>query len=237
MREGSDYQFHRLTMEYRRAPGRPKHIPFFKTYPTSPRYPLPEPLESDLAITDVLKKRRSIRSFNAGKPLSLQQLASICYYALGITGEKYDIKLRTYPSAGALYPIELYVLVQNVDKLPEGIFHYNVLEHSLEHLVEGEFIDAFVRGTFDQDFVYDAPISLILTIYYERTRYKYGYRAYRYVFIDLGAVVQNVYLVSTGLRLGAVVIGAFNDEFIANLIGLDIDDEFVAAIMPVGYPI
>ncbi len=145
--------------------------------------------------------------------------------------------LRAYPSAGALHPLELYVYLRRVRDLPQGVFHYHPLEHRLFHILEGEIEEPLVQAAYDQEFLADASVVLIFSIVYERTRRKYGYRAYRYVFMDLGAACENTYLVATGLGLGTVLVGAFDDDAVAALLGLDPEKEWIGALMPVGKPL
>lgn len=227
-----DRAFHRLTVRGGGGGG-PTPEPW-KSYPTAPRYPLPDPGELKVPLGEVLRRRRSFRSFSPQSRLPLEALSTLLGHALGITGQRWGIPLRAYPSAGALYPLEVYVFASRVDRLPPGVFHHEVRSHALEHLVEGEFQVPLYRAALEQEAVLYAPATILVTAVYDRTRAKYGYRAYRYVHMDAGAACQNLYLVAEALGLGTVLIGAFEDDALAALVGLDPDQEFPLALMPIG---
>ncbi len=233
-----DEQFHRLTVEGRPARRGGPPPPPFKEYPTAPSYALPDPPTLPMPLHQALLQRRSLRNYDPEYALPLAHLAALLEYSVGVTHLYRDrYPLRAYPSAGALHPLELYVFARRVENLPQGIFHYHPLEHRLFHLVEGELEESLVQAAYDQEFLADASVVLIFTVVYERTRRKYGYRAYRYVFIDLGAACENVYLVACGLGLGTVLVGAFDDDAVATLLGLDPEQEWIGALMPVGRPV
>ena len=233
-----DEQFHRLTVEGRPARTGGPPPPPLKEYPTAPSYALPDPLPLPIPLHEALQQRRSLRTYKPDFVLPLAHLATLLHYTVGVTHLYRDrYPLRAYPSAGALHPLELYVYARQVADLPAGIFHYHPLKHRLYHLVEGEIQEALVQAAYDQEFLADAAAVLIFAIVYERTRRKYGYRAYRYVFTDLGAACENTYLVACGLGLGTVLVGAFDDDAVATLIGLDPEKEWIGALMPVGEPL
>ncbi len=232
-----DEQFHRLTVEGRPARRGGPPPPPFKEYPTAPSYALPDPRPLSMPLHEALLQRRSLRAYDPEATLTLSDLATLLDFSVGVTHFYRDrYPLRAYPSAGALHPLELYVYARRVESLPSGVFHYHPLEHRLFHIVEGTLEEALVRAAYDQEFLADAAAVLIFTLVYERTRRKYGYRAYRYVFMDLGAACENVYLTATGLGLGTVLVGAFDDDAVATLLGLDPEEEWVGALMPVGRP-
>ncbi len=231
----SDYQFHRLTIEGGGGSG--VEVRLWKAYPTAPRYPLPDPPSLDEPLGKVIRARRSRRSYDARRPLSLIHVSGLCAYTVGITGERRGIPLRAYPSAGARQPLELYLFAERVEGLPQGLFHYNPLEHTLEHLAEGVLIPPLVAACWEQEFMADAPAIFVFTVVYERTRSRYGYRAYRYVHLDAGTAAQNLYLVCEALQLATVFVGAFQDDHLARLLGADEEYEFPVAVMPVGHPL
>ncbi len=231
----SDFQFHRLTVESEAGPG--GEVPLWKTYATSPRYPLLDPPDLAVPFGELLQRRRSRRAYDPGKALTLEQVSALCFATVGVTGERRGIPLRTYPSAGARQPLELYVLAERVQGLPQGLFHYNPLEHTLEHLAEGELLAPLVTACWDQEFLAEASAIFVLTVVYARTRSRYGYRAYRYVHLDAGAAAQNLYLACEAMGLGTVFVGAFQDDALAHLLGVDPDHEFPVAVLPIGYPL
>ena len=193
---------------------------------------LPQPLVSgDSSLEQLLTQRRSSREFR-DEPLTLQQLGQLLWSAQGIThGEGY----RTAPSAGALYPLELYVAVGKVDRLGAGIYHYFPGEHKLVNSYSGDLRDALASAALQQPWVKQAPLVIIIAAKYSRTTGKYGKRGIRYAHIESGSVAQNIYLQAAALGLGTVVVGAFDDDSVANILRLA-DDVEPLILMPIGRP-
>ena len=184
----------------------------------------------------LLEKRYSCRDFRA-KALKLEDLSSILWAA---GGKKYDATTgatHTVPSAGATYPLELYVAVgQNgVDKLKEGVYHYDIEQHSLKLITEGDKRVALCSACSGQDFIKAAPVSLIIAAQFQRTTGRYGARGEHYVYMEAGHVCQNTYLAVTDLGLGTVEVGAFFDEKVSSALGLA-EDYVPLSVMPIGYP-
>lgn len=196
---------------------------------------LPPPKsKSDIDVFTAIKNRRSRRAFK-DKPVSLEELSTLLYYTLGITGRSWwGGPKRAYPSAGGLQPIEAYVAVKKVDDLVQGIYHYYPPENSLQLIKEGDFSYQLQMACLDQEHVGEAPISILLTVVYPRTARKYSYRSYRYVHWDAGFAGQNIYLTAEALGLGTVAVGAFYDEKICELFELDCKLEFPMLLFPVG---
>lgn len=198
---------------------------------------LPEPKkEGGVSLEEAIQKRRSRRNFT-NKPLNLGQLSQILWAAQGVTGENWGTKLRSAPSAGALYPLEIYLVVkkEGIEGLEVGIYHYLPDEHSLELHVAGDVYEAFGGACLEQGACRTAPLSLVIVAEYERTTAKYGERGRRYVHMEVGHVGQNVYLEAEVLGLGTVTIGAFDDERISRV--LDLPQEHKPLyIMPIGWP-
>lgn len=191
----------------------------YKTYPRLNRVILPKPVKNDKKLIDLLISRRSVRDFS-GKSINLGELSSILFYSAGITyieNKNWDVALRAYPSAGARYPLEIYVLINNVKGIKEGIYHYNVKEHSLELLRKGDFIST-IQNIASQDLLKKANIVMVISAVLDRTRIKYGDRGYRFPFIESGHMSQNFYLVSQALGLGCCTIGGFIDNEINDLL-------------------
>lgn len=189
-----------------------------------------------VSLEEAIQKRRSKRDFT-DKSLSLEQLSQILWAAQGITGESWGVKLRSAPSAGALYPLEIYIVVKvnGVEGLETGVYHYLPDEHSLELHVAGDVYEAFGGACLEQGACRTAPLSLVIAAEYERTTAKYGERGERYVHLEVGHVGQNVYLEAEALGLGTVTIGAFDDERISKV--LDLPQEYKPLyIMPIGWP-
>lgn len=214
---------------------KPAMPPEFKEYPKLPKIKLPNPEFRGISIEEALRKRRSIREYSK-KSLTLSEMSQLLWAAQGITGKIYGTFLRTAPSAGALYPFEIYIFVNNVNNLKNGIYHFSLRDHSIVLIKEGDFRDKLLRASLEQEMVRDAAAVFVLSAIFDRTRSKYGERGYRYVYMEAGHISQNIYLQATSLGLGTVVVGAFADDKINELIGIDGRKEAVIAIQPVGRP-
>jgi SagB-type dehydrogenase family enzyme len=191
---------------------------------------LPEPrYDSDVSIEQSLLRRRSIRSYT-GESLTLQELSQLLWAAQGVTDPK---GFRTAPSAGALYPLELYVVAGDVQDLSPGVYRYEPLEHGLVRTMEGDKRAELADAAVWQNFVGEGAIVIVFTAVYERTTGKYGDRGIRYVHMELGHAAQNLCLQATAMDLGAVTVGAFYDEEVVELLDLP-GDEQPLYIIPVG---
>ena len=189
---------------------------------------LPQPrYDSEVSIESALAARRSIRSFQA-VPLTLDEFGQILWAAQGITSVSGG---RTAPSAGALYPLEVYAVVGNVEGLDAGIYRYMPSDHRLALHLEGDWRFEVSIAAQGQIWMSEAPAMVVIVADFERTARKYGDRAERYVHIEVGHVCQNVYLQAGALGLGTVIVGAFVDEAVK--IRLHIT-EAPLAIMPIG---
>ena len=196
---------------------------------------LPYPrIKGNISLEEALSMRRSIREYK-DIPLTLEQLSQLLWAAQGINEVHYGF--RTAPSAGATYPLEVYVVVSpnGVKGLPAGIYHYNVHRHSLIVMKLGDFRKALTDAALGQTWVYKAPINVVITAIYERTTIRYGERGIRYVHMEVGHVGQNIYLQAVALGLGTVVIGAFHDNVVQEIIGVP-KNEHPLYIIPVGVP-
>lgn len=184
----------------------------------------------------LLEKRYSCRDFQ-DKMLNLDDVATILWATCGKKLDSVTGATRTAPSAGATYPLELYVVAgkECVDKLKEGLYHYLIDEHALEMIAEGDKRDQLARACLGQYFIKEAPISLVITAKFHRTTNRYGRRGERYVYMEAGHASQNAYLAVTNLSLGTVEVGAFIDENVKDLLNLD-KDCVPLIVMPIGYP-
>lgn len=221
---------------------------------TTKPIPLPEPrLEGRVSVEQALSQRRSSRRY-ATNPLRLADLGQLLWAAQGVTqrmeetppGFSWEWRggMRTAPSAGALYPLELYAVIGDVDGLEPGVYRYLPAEHALARVASPVQIplsglddrrQALSDAALRQLAIRNAPVSLVLAGVVERTAVKYGDRAERYVHIEVGAAAQNVYLECESLELGTVFIGAFDDDAVAGVLGLS-GDERVYGMMPIGHP-
>lgn len=191
---------------------------------------LPEPARrGTVSVEEALQARRSVRAY-ADTPLTLTQLGQILWAAQGITAANGH---RTAPSAGATYPLELYVVVGNVTGLPAGVYKYRPQGHELVPHLGGDQRAALARAAVRQGWVTQAPATLAITAVPERTRSRYGDRTDRFVAIEVGHVGQNVYLEAASLGLGTVMAGAITDDSVAAVLKLD-PAERPMAVMPIG---
>lgn len=190
---------------------------------------LPNPvLASKTSIEEALKKRRSIRSYNT-LSVSLQEIAQILWAAQGITSAN---GFRTAPSAGALYPLELFLIAGDVKKLSPGVYHYIPEKHSLQKLKGGDFRIQLTKAAIGQEAVKLGAANIVITAVFSRTTKKYGDRGKRFVFMEAGHAAQNIYLQLASLNLGTVSIGAFDDNQVKNILNLSIEEPLY--IMPIG---
>jgi SagB-type dehydrogenase family enzyme len=206
---------------------RPSKPPPFKRYPGAKIVKLSRPKNTGIPLEKTIKKRRSIRNYSA-KQMTLSQLSQLLFAAQGITGKIYNFPIRSAPSAGALYPYEIYVIVNNIRGISKGIYHYAPVKHHLEKIKSGNYSDEITSAGLKQDMLGDADVAFVLTAIFNRTRSKYGERGFRYVYMDAGHISQNIYLQAVSLGLGSVAVGAFLDEEVNELI--DIDGFYEAAI-------
>jgi len=187
-----------------------------------------------MSLVEAIAKRRSVRDF-ASQPISQTQLSQILWSAQGITDtwERY----RTVPSAGATYPLEIFVVCGRscVEGIDEGIYHYDIAGHSLSLHYKGDVKLELARAAPDQECIYQAPVNIVICALYERTAIRYGARTERYVHIEVGHAGQNIYLQATALGLATVAIGAFQDEQVREVLRLDKQCKPIY-IMPVGKP-
>lgn len=210
----------------------------FRTYPGAPRTPLPgRDLDIGAPLGAVIERRRSTRDY-AIRPMPLETLGRLLHATHGVKGQHDDgepFLTRPAPSAGGLYPIELYVAVQSVEGLDDGIYHYDARAHELELRRPGLAHPALTRISLDQTMVLGANVVVILTALPARTMFKYGQRGYRYVWLDAGHIGQNLYLVGTALGLGAVGVGGFFDRELNELLDLPPGEEAIYLVC-VGQP-
>lgn len=195
--------------------------------PPADRIALPPPSSAGrMSLDEALARRRSVREF-AAKPLTEAELAQLLWAAQGITHPE---GYRTAPSAGALYPLELYVAT------PAGFFHYDPRRHQLTCRSDRDLRPALSRAALDQECVRDAPAILVLAAVFERIAQKYGAaRAPRYVHMEVGHAAQNVLLEAVALGLGSVAVGAFDDALVQRILSLPGDHEPLYLI-PIGHP-
>ena len=193
---------------------------------------LPNPrLKGPLSVEGAISARRSVREFGTDA-LALNEVAQLLWAAQGITDTR-PWGLRTAPSAGALYPLEVVLLVGAVSDLTPGLYRYHPTEHALSRFAEGDRRAALAKAALGQTWIAEAACALILAAVYSRTTGKYGERGERYVHIEVGHVGQNVYLQAQALGLGTTTVGAFRDREVHKVAGLEAQ-EAPLAILPIG---
>lgn len=195
------------------------------------RIPLPAAgISKEMSVDDALEQRRSIRDFSRDG-LVIEDVSELLWAAQGITGRR---GLRAAPSAGALYPLELYVVAGDVKGLSPGVYRYRPKQHDLILVVSGDRRKPLATAALGQSWVRRAPAVLLITGVYERTMAKYGQRGRRYVHMEVGHAAQNVYLAATARGLGTVMVGAFDDNEIQEVLTLPADHEPLG-LMPIGH--
>jgi SagB-type dehydrogenase family enzyme len=196
------------------------------------KLPLPQ-LEGKMSVEEALARRRSRRVFK-DYSLTIEQVSQLLWSAQGITEEKNG--LRTAPSAGALYPLDIYLVVgkDKVEGLKVGVYHYNPRQHSLTIILEEDQRRELARACLGEKFIEDAPVSLIITAEFSRTTNHYGQRGIYFVYMEAGHVGQNVYLQVESLGLGTVSFGGFNEEDVSQALNLP-DQHIPLYVMPVGH--
>jgi SagB-type dehydrogenase family enzyme len=202
---------------------------------------LPSPqLKGKVSLEETILKRRAVRRYRR-EPLDLSQLSQILWSAQGITGTR---EFRAAPSAGATYPLEIFVFVgkqgviareakQVPKELQPGIYHYEADSHSLSLHKPADLRPDLARATLDQEFIIDAPVDIIICALYHRTSYRYGRRGERYVHMEVGHVGENIHLQAVALGLATVEVGAFHDEEVSKVLGVE-EQIKPLYIMPLG---
>ncbi|MEO0096884.1 MAG: SagB/ThcOx family dehydrogenase [candidate division WOR-3 bacterium] len=189
---------------------------------------LPKPrYKSEVSVEEALLKRRSVRSYKKS-PLTLEEVSQLLWAAYGITT---DWGGKTCPSAGATYPLVIYLVVGEVKDLKPGVYQYLPEEHSIKLVSEKDVRKELTEAAWQQEYISNAPINIIIAANYERTTSHYGERGIRYVHMEVGHCGQNIHLQCETMGLGTVVIGAFNDKEVKKILKIK---EEVLYIMPVG---
>lgn len=233
-------KFHDATNNKTLSSGGTKAIPqswikiHFKTYPRLDKIRVlikPEIRH----LSDVIKKRKSIRSFS-GQEISQNQIFHLLLNSCGLIEEKKDINnsRRSYPSAGARYPLEVYPIILNCKGLKKGLYHYNVKENSLELLLEENLNKWLIEITGGEKWIGNAAVVFIITGVLDRTRIKYGDRGYRYALIEAGHIGQNMCLLATELGLGSCPLGGFIDYKVNTLLDINLQKEVTLYLVAIG---
>lgn len=214
--------------------------PLTKVDSTQLTYLLPSPnLSGNVSLEEAIVSRRSHRNYH-DKALTPEEISQVLWAAYGITKVRTDRDYlrggyRTAPSAGARYPLDVYILIGKVKGVEPGVYKYISAGHKIVRTIEEDRREALSVAALNQEMIHEAPVALFYTAIYSRCTDKYGARGReRYVCMDLGHSAQNVYLQVEAMGLGTCAIGAFNDETVVELLELP-EDEEPLYIMPVGY--
>jgi len=241
MKEKIGEEFQKETKYFRgKLPGRPllwhTKPKTYKFYPDAPKIPLETPeTAGGPPLWTAISKRRSARNFK-DQPLSEQDLSQLLWATQGITKRDLGFEFRACPSAGALYPVETYLILHNSESIEPGIYHYQIPDHSLEQLQKGDFRLKIAQAALDQDMAYAASAVFVWTALFARAKWKYEQRAYRYVYLDVGHIAQNLALAAAGLGLGTCQIAALFDEEVNALLAIDGEEESVLYMSVIGHP-
>lgn len=204
-----------------------------KEYGRSAELKLPPPEElPNTTLAEVLRTRRSRREGTAttGGRLELAEVSTVLHHSFGLSERFTGVdsgSRRAYPSAGARFPVELYVIGAGIDELDERLFHYAPLSHTLHLLPKTKDLASTLHGAFGEDWISSARGLFVLTAVMPRTWTKYKNRGYRYALLEAGHLAQNILLTCTALALSASVVGGFADQPLARLLGVDNEFELV----------
>lgn len=206
----------------------------YKTYADAARIALPPAdLQRGASTARTIAGRRSTRKY-ADDPMTQAELAQVLFLATGITNDPWGQARRSAPSSGALYPIETYAVVHNVEGFERGVYHYALREHALELVRAGDFRTHTVDQALGQEFLGECGAVLFLTQVLQRMRPKYQDRSYRYGLLEAGHIGENAYLAAVSLGLGACGVGAFLDDQINAMLGVDGTEEATVYMLAVG---
>ncbi|MBD3343756.1 MAG: SagB/ThcOx family dehydrogenase [Chitinivibrionales bacterium] len=195
----------------------------------SPQY------DGGLSVAEAIYRRTSVRNFSK-KPISFKALSQLLWAAGGKTVDGVSGATRSYPSAGGLYPLEIYLVCNSVDSIAAGVYRYEWKSHSLAGIKSGEVLDSLKQATYSSSLKSTiVPACIVITADYEMTARKYGDRgAQRYVPMDAGGCAQNVYLQARALGIATWPIGAFDDTSVKKVLGIADTEQVPLCIIPCG---
>lgn len=207
----------------------------FKGYPRFDAIKLSKPIIPDMLFSQVLEHRRSVRKFTHN-PLTEKQVSSLLYFSAGLREKNTFMQAnRFYPSAGARYPLEVYPIILNSDKLDRGVYHYYLKSHLLEVLPKVKNLQNKTLNYFgNQKWMNNSSVVVIVSAIFLRNQVKYGERGYRHVMAEVGALIQNFYLVSTALGIGCCPTGGFLDDKFNKMLDIDGIEESTVAVIAFG---
>ena len=187
---------------------------------------LPDPVtDGSVSLEAALPLRRSVREYST-KPLTQEEISQLLWAAQGLTDARGH---RTAPSAGATYPLELYLVSE------DGFFHYKTKDHALELIRDADLRQDLFEASLEQEFILEAPLTVVYTAVFTRTEQRYGSRARRYIHVEVGHAAQNMMLQAVALGLGTVAVGAYKDASVSRVLDLPAD-HIPLYLVPVGHP-
>ena len=213
--------------------------PVVKDFPEATVVPLPtNHPRLEISLDDVLKTRFSSHNFGP-RPLSLQAVSTLLHYSYGVrrTARAYNVKyfpIRLAPSAGGLQPLDLYLVVNDVEGLGKGLYYFDPVRHALLLLDEGNMRQRLLDSSIYQDWIMYAPLTFAMVCNMPRIFWKYRARGYRFAHADAGVLAQNLYLVGTALKLSTCAVAAYYDDLMNDLLGVDGRNEFTILLFSVG---
>jgi SagB-type dehydrogenase family enzyme len=197
--------------------------PLRKSYPRLPRTKLPAANLPDLSFKSVLERRKSFRNFSESTPLSLEQLATLLYYSFGVRSDRPGTEhgFTFYPSGGARYPLTCYVAITQGELVPPGLYHYNAIEHSLEHLLPGPETRRVLDALLLYPFVKEAPAIAFVTATWRNNFIKYEDFGYPVVLLETGHAAHNLLLAASAIEVGTCPVAGFLFDETCELLDID----------------
>lgn len=220
--------------KYQRRPGHLAPRPRAAAAEGSEALPPPQ-TAGGRGLWDVIQARRSVREFRR-EALSREQLAQLLWATQGVTARQHGHAFRAAPSAGACYPIDTYVAVHRVEGLAAGLYRYEVDPAALTRLRFGDLSDAIASACLEQDMAGEAAVVFAWAAVPARSKQRYRQRAYRYIYMDAGHIGQNLHLAAVAMGLGCCAIGAFFDDEVNTILGLDGQEATAVYLSAVGVP-
>lgn len=200
------------------------------------RIELPTPQTTEgLGLWDVVRTRRSIRDFDRAKPVTPAELSQLLWATQGLTLHPSEPRFRAVPSAGALHPLDTYLVLNRVEDLPTGIAKYDASSADLYLLAEGDFAERAAAAALDQQMVADCGVVFVWVAVPSRSKFRYHDRAHRYIYLDAGHIGAHLHLAAVALGLGCCAIGAFLDDEVNALVGVDGESEAAVYLSVVGH--
>ncbi len=190
--------------------------------------------KSGKSLWEAIAQRRSVREFSP-QSISFLEISQLIWATQGITSKAQEFDFRASPSAGALYPIETYLVANRVEEIPPGLYHYDVRDAQLILLREGHLGPELSLAGLGQEMLEEAACVFVWTAVVGRSKWKYRERAYRYIYMDVGHIGHALYLAATTLDLGCCTVGAFFDDEIDHLVGVDGKQEISVYLGAVGH--